>query len=373
MTRTVSRPATEAAPDEPDLVASLGELALASRLKRLSDRLYRDVARVYHGLDVDFEPRWFPLLQALRPGQSLAITELARRLGQTHAAINQLAAEMGRGGLVLGTSDPRDRRRRLLRLSVKGHRLGERLGPIWEEIREANRRLLSELRAQGCDLLGSIAAAERALDARDMHARVLERLGERRDRADDFPTDRLEIQPYRPAWRRYFGSLNREWLDRLFEIEPHDAGILADPYGTIVKNGGAVFFARLDSRIVGTGALIHHSGGTYEIAKMAVSRDQRRRGIGTRLVRALLAEARARKARTVFLETSPRLISARRWYQRLGFRKSHEHPLGGSPYRRRSIVMLLEDPDHPAARPDRLRLVRRTSAIQGPRGKRRKP
>ena len=40
----------------------LGGLALGSRLKRLSDRLYRGVARIYRELDVEMEPRWFPVV-----------------------------------------------------------------------------------------------------------------------------------------------------------------------------------------------------------------------------------------------------------------------------------------------------------------------
>ena len=44
---------------KPDIIAELGELAFASRLKRLSDRLMRDVSRIYQQMDVDFEARWF--------------------------------------------------------------------------------------------------------------------------------------------------------------------------------------------------------------------------------------------------------------------------------------------------------------------------
>ena len=48
-----------------DLIRKLGPLAFASRLKRLSERLMKDVALVYKDLNVDFQPRWFPVLYLL--------------------------------------------------------------------------------------------------------------------------------------------------------------------------------------------------------------------------------------------------------------------------------------------------------------------
>jgi putative acetyltransferase len=182
------------------------------------------------------------------------------------------------------------------------------------------------------------------LDRRDMRERVTTNLRAHRARKPEAPgpRERLEILPYRPAWRRHFESLNREWLENGFSVEATDAALLSDPYGSIVKAGGAIFFARLDGRIVGTGALIRHGEGVYELAKMAVTEPERGHGIGRRLAEALLAEARLRGSTTLFLETSPRLVAVRRWYERIGFRRVADHPLGASKYARRSFAMVLE-------------------------------
>jgi N-acetylglutamate synthase-like GNAT family acetyltransferase/DNA-binding MarR family transcriptional regulator len=332
----------------PDLIGELGELGLASRLRRLSERLFRDISRVYREMDVDFEARWFPVLQALRARSPQAVTELASRLRLTHAAVNQLAGAMAARGFVRGRRDSKDERRRLLDLTPAGHRLANLLDPIWEEIRVANRELLDELIAEHRDILAALALLETRLDERDMYERVSARLRLRRaaDPAVAVPRQRLEILPYRPAWRRHFEALNREWLEKEFAVEESDAALLADPYGKIVKPGGAIYFARLDGRIVGTGALIRHTERIYELAKMAVAETERGHGIGRRLAEALLTEARAQEVQTLFLETSPRLVAVRRWYERLGFRRTPNHPLGSSKYTRRSFAMVLEQ--HPA-------------------------
>lgn len=48
-----------------DLIHELGELALATRLKRLSERLSSDVSKIYKESDVDFEAKWFLILSLL--------------------------------------------------------------------------------------------------------------------------------------------------------------------------------------------------------------------------------------------------------------------------------------------------------------------
>jgi predicted N-acetyltransferase YhbS/DNA-binding MarR family transcriptional regulator len=262
--------------------------------------------------------------------------------------VNQLAAAMEAKGLVRGRRDLHDDRRRLLELTAAGRRTATALDPIWEEVRFSSRELLGELAHQGHDLLAALGELEARLDQRSMHERVSARLRARRahDPEAPGPRERLEILPYRPAWRRHFEALNREWLEKGFTVEAPDAALLSDPHGKIVKPGGAIFFARLDGRIVGTGALIRHGDGIYELAKMAVTESERGHGLGRRLAEALLAEARARGATTLFLETSPRLVAVRRWYHRIGFRRVACHPLGASKYVRRSFAMVMEM-DHP--------------------------
>jgi hypothetical protein len=68
-----------------DIITELAELAFASRLKRLSERLAKDVLLLYRKLDVDFEARWFSVLYTLSP---MAVTKLAQSLVLTHMAIN---------------------------------------------------------------------------------------------------------------------------------------------------------------------------------------------------------------------------------------------------------------------------------------------
>lgn len=348
-----------------DLLADLGELALASRLRRLSDRLLRDVSRLYGDLDVPFEARWFPLLQALRRQSPQTVTGLARALGLTHPAVTALAREMARHGLVASRQDPRDARRRLVRLAAGGRAVVERLDPVWEEIRQANRELLAE---DGVDLLAALGRLEARLDRRSMYERVVARLEADRAAAGPAtgagagpgaggkrgaaaaakparlaapPAERIAIVPYRPAYKKHFRALNEAWLREHFSVEPEDTALLADPNGRIVRRGGAVLFALRDGEVVGTCALLRHRGDLWELAKMAVAAPVRGQGLGRRLAEAAIDEARRRGARTLFLETSPVLKPALALYRSLGFRRVRQGPHGPTKYRRCTIAMVL--------------------------------
>lgn len=314
-----------------DLIQELGPLAFASRLKRLSERLMRDGSRIYHEHGLDFEPRWFAVTFLLSRSSPMAVTAIADTLGLTHPAINQIAGQMERRGLLVSHKDKSDERRRLLSLSPKGLKLVKELDLLWNAIKDCTDEML---RQSGHDVLGMLAAVEAELDRKDMFTRVTDRVKQRQ-------YDAIEIMEYSPAYKRYFKSLNLEWLKEFFEVEALDAKILNNPQKEIIDAGGYIIFARLDGKIVGTAALIKHDERTYEIAKMAVTPAVRGRRVGLKLTHAAIEIARRAGAAHVVLETSPKLAPALALYEKLGFVKVPYDNGKGSKYKRKSIMMKL--------------------------------
>lgn len=151
-----------------NIIEELGSLALATRLKNLSDRLAKDVAQVYKESSFDFEPRWFTLVWALKDGQELAVTELAAMLKQTHPAVNQVANILVEKGLVSERKDKEDQRKRLLQLTAKGLQVVDQISPLWVQIKKAN----DELLADSSNLIESLEKVEAALDQSSMYDRM---------------------------------------------------------------------------------------------------------------------------------------------------------------------------------------------------------
>lgn len=142
-----------------DYVRQKGNAAFGTRLRRLSERLDRQVQAIYRAHDSAFQPRWFAIVTALREKESLSVGELAALLGITHAAVSQLRGELIAAGLVRAKSDPADGRRQLLELSPNGRRAVTRLEPLWAAIAAATEGLVAQAAPRLLDDLDRLEAA----------------------------------------------------------------------------------------------------------------------------------------------------------------------------------------------------------------------
>ncbi len=292
-----------------DFLQQLGTLALASRLKRLTDRLYRSGEQIYTALGVDFQPRWFMVVARLREAgdQALPITVIARDLGVTHPGIIKLIREMEKKGLVTSVQDQADARKRGVLLTAKGKRLVSELEPIWAAFETVTSELFEEL---DCDLITLINRFEILLADSSLASRVLTKIQAR---------GAVEIIDYHPDLAKHFRCLNEEWLKEEFRIEAHDRKQLDNPEAEILDPGGEILFARKGDHIIGTVALVRLSHQRFELAKMAVAKEFRGKGIGSNLVRAAIDRARERGATSLVLQTHSKHRAAAYLYREHGF------------------------------------------------------
>jgi len=152
-----------------DLISELAELALATRLKRLSERLAHDVNKIYKELDLNFESKWFLVLELLSRRKTLSIVDIADELKLTHPAIVQFADQMLRAKLITANKDDKDGRKRMVSLSSNGKKLLQQLAPVLEIVRAENERWLKEA---DHNLLATLAQLEKSLDERNMYDRI---------------------------------------------------------------------------------------------------------------------------------------------------------------------------------------------------------
>jgi len=155
--------------DDKDHISESGALGLASRIRRLLERLLRDGKRVYQMAGMEFEVRWFAVFHLLTRRSPLSITEIADALGQRHPTVIQMVEEMIQRGLVRSARDVADGRRRQIGLTAEGRKVARRLQPIWHAFDEAGRELLSE---GGNNFLASLEKVESAIGRRSMLERI---------------------------------------------------------------------------------------------------------------------------------------------------------------------------------------------------------
>lgn len=138
----------------------------------------------------------------------------------------------------------------------------------------------------------------------------------------------IEIVDYSTEYREDFKTLNQEWIQKYFKIEPADEYILSNPQKAILDNGGFIFFAKCGSKILGTCALQMVDDKTYELAKMAVSEKFQGLGIGRKLMDKAIQQATQIKLDKLVLYSSTELSPALNMYIKYGFRfvPKDDHP-----------------------------------------------
>ena len=95
-----------------EYIAQLGLIALGSRMRAVSDRLYATADEVYRHSGLEIQGRWLPLLRILHDRGPLTVGEIAEAIGQTHSAVSQLADKLTDQGWLDVVVDPVDKRHR---------------------------------------------------------------------------------------------------------------------------------------------------------------------------------------------------------------------------------------------------------------------
>jgi DNA-binding MarR family transcriptional regulator len=310
-----------------DVFNHLGELALGSRLKRLSDLIMRDGAKVYKESGIDFEPRWFPVYYSLSRESPCGVTEIAHSLGVSHAAVSQVVRELLKKGLLVAIKDELDGRRKLLSLSDKGKKLLPKMQELWNDMAVAIHQAINQNQH---NVIDSIREVERSFAETSLHDRVIGVTQARH-------MDEVEIVEYQNKYKQYFKSLNYAWISKYFEVEELDEQVLSNP-DQIIKQGGTILFAKINDQIVGTCALMKIDEDVYELAKMAVDEQYQGRQIGKKLGLAIIERSRELGAEKLILESNKNLVPALSLYKKLGFVSvcSDHHK---SMYQRANITM----------------------------------
>ena len=318
-----------------DVIKQLGELAIGSRLKRLSDRIMREGSNIYRKHGIDLEPRWFPVYYLLSQRSGIGVMEIAAELDTTHPSVSQIVKEMQKRGLIDSTVDKNDARKKLLSLSKKGTEMLPKIRPIWNDIAAGAHNILSQCNN---NLLAAVEEVENHLNRQPFDKWV-----------DEVTTNRhlrdVDIVDYKPRYKDFFRDLNYEWIGKYFKIEDYDREVLENPDSKIIRKGGYICFALMDGEIIGTCALMKMGDGIYELSKMAVTEKAQGKQAGKKLAYACLDKAKDLGAEIVFLESNKSLTPAITMYRKLGF---IEMPKGNekSIYQRANIYMELQMKDY---------------------------
>lgn len=312
-----------------DFFNKLGQMAIGSRLRMLTDMITEDASRIYQLYGMDFKAKWFPVFFLLSDGKPRTITGIAEEIGHSHPSVSAIIREMSAKGLVRESKDKADGRRNMVELSQAGKAYIE---PVHTTLTDVGAAVDAISRQSKNDLWKAIEEWEFLLTEKSLLNRVKEVRKARESQS-------VKIIPYEPKYHEVFRGLNEEWITTNFEMEEADHKALDNPEEYILQNGGYIFVALYKDMPVGVCALLKMSDDyDFELAKMAVNSQLREQNIGYLLGEAAIKKAKDLGASKIYLESNTLLAPAIKLYSKLGFKKIAGHD---SPYKRSNIQMEL--------------------------------
>lgn len=152
---------------------------------------------------------------------------------------------------------------------------------------------------------------------------------------------KLTIHDFTDALAPHFASINRQWIEAMYRLEPTDIDVLDNPRARVIDPGGAILFVEAAGLgIVGACALQKTGKTAFELTKMGVLEAARGLKAGEHLLRAVIARARDLRADPLYLLTNSKSEAAIHLYRKVGFR--HDADIlreAGSRYARCNVAM----------------------------------
>lgn len=309
----------------------IGEMALGSRLRFLSDKLTEDAKQVYDLYDVELKPKWFPVFYFLsHQEKGKSITSIANEIGHSHPSVIKIVREMSDKGLVSEQKDSADGRINNILLTQKGIDISMKIQEQYIDVESAIKTTLKQTKH---NIWLALQEFEYLLNEKSLLTRVIEQKKIRE-------SSTITILDYSSKYHKDFKELNEEWITKYFKIENADRKALNNPKEYILDKGGKILVAVQGKTVLGVCALLkmENHNYDYELAKMAVSPKAQGKGIGYLMGKSIIEKAKSLGASSLYLESNTILKPAISLYKKLGFQKVAGHY---TPYERCNIQMEL--------------------------------
>jgi DNA-binding MarR family transcriptional regulator/GNAT superfamily N-acetyltransferase len=309
----------------------LGYLAGASYFRRISEKLYVAADQVYADHAVEFRASWFAVYYVIAANEKpKSVVEISTIVGFSHITVKNILRELEDRGLVVLKENPKDRRAKLISLSAKGRTLLSSLLPLWTSFEKVIR---STLITAHPDTLHFLQMIDQELHQYPLNERF----------KTQPPHANLLIVDYNASLKGEFYRLAGNWLLGMHngKLEREDVYNLNNPAEAYLANGGFLFFAILNKKVIGCVALKRLSKKAFELENLFVADEARSLGVATKLIQRCVTRCRENDSTSLYLQTTNALKAAHKLYFKLGFSDARA-PEGMLILKRTEKIMAME-------------------------------
>jgi DNA-binding MarR family transcriptional regulator/N-acetylglutamate synthase-like GNAT family acetyltransferase len=314
-----------------DVVRERSALFLASRMKRLAERMQGEVMQLVEAAGLSLQPSHMPILATLDADGPQTIGRLTEALQLAQPTVTRALARLIELEVVEVSRRHRDQRHKTIALTPAGRAALDRAKMlVWARTEAA----VEELTA------GLDGPLLRQLD--QLEDRLAEEPLDRRGRRH--ATAGLTIREYSDDLASAFKAINAEWISAMYTLEQTDLDVLDHPREAIIDRGGTILFVEAPGvGVVGACALQKTGGDSFELTKMGVLESARGAKAGEFLLQAVIERARTLGAKTLYLLSNKKSAAAVHLYEKLGF--VHDEGIMqayGARYARCNVAMLYQ-------------------------------
>ncbi|WP_237276275.1 MarR family winged helix-turn-helix transcriptional regulator [Tenacibaculum ovolyticum] len=155
-----------------DLINEMGYIALATRLKRISDKMSHSTRLMYKQIDMDIEPNWYLVLILVKEKPNISVMEIAKSMGFTHQSVNTITSKMMKKGYLKISKDTKDKRKTVFNITSKSIDALPEIEKIWG----IGKKVIYELLDEDITILKHLNTLESNLNKTSFGQRIINKL-----------------------------------------------------------------------------------------------------------------------------------------------------------------------------------------------------
>jgi len=121
----------------------MGYVALATRLKRISDKMTYSTRLMYKKMNIDIEPNWYLVLILVEKTPNISVMEIAKNLNFTHQSVIAITTKMVNRDYLHISKGIEDKRKTIFNLTSKSIEILPKISEIWETGKDVIYQLLN--------------------------------------------------------------------------------------------------------------------------------------------------------------------------------------------------------------------------------------
>ncbi len=155
-----------------DLIHEMGYIALATRLKRISDKMTYSTRLMYKKMDIDIEPNWYLVIILVKETPNISVMEIAKNLSFTHQSVITMTNKMMNKGYLQISKDIEDKRKTIFNITPKTVEILPQIVEVWK----TGKKVIYDLLNGDTAITKHLEILESNLDEKSFGERIINKL-----------------------------------------------------------------------------------------------------------------------------------------------------------------------------------------------------